>query len=193
MNLVYITLINIILLFIFYVILNHKISKNSAYSKLDEYSREVDNLIVELNRAVDDVLNVSEDRIADLKKLVKKAEKLLKEPVVKKFMAQVQPEGENGNDSDKPTMNASNKKSSLLKGDTGKQGHVGEGGGENRTWTGASGEPALSIGKENSFHRPNLVESTRHLKAMGHTKEEIAKILNINKAEIELLDSLYNR
>ena len=73
-----IILLNLIFLLIVWVILNYKIKKNSIPSRLEEYTREVERLIVELNRAVDDVVSVSEDRIKQLKSVIKKAEKLLK-------------------------------------------------------------------------------------------------------------------
>jgi hypothetical protein len=143
MNFVYIILLNLILIFIFYVILNHKINKNSTSTLLEKYAREVENLIVELNGAVDTTLNLSEEKINELKKLVKKAEKLLKNTEVKKVLSE------------------------------------------------SSGEmtnkiPELTASK-------NLMEKTHHLLSMGHSKEEIAKILHINRAEVDFLESLISK
>ncbi|HEB32529.1 MAG TPA: hypothetical protein ENI15_16920, partial [Spirochaetes bacterium] len=75
--------------------MSSKIKKNSKSTLLDTYAGEVENLIVELNRAVEDVLNISEERIGDLKKLIKKAEKLLKNPEVKKALSSSGPEPAN--------------------------------------------------------------------------------------------------
>ena len=114
---------------------------------MEKYARDVENLIVELNRAVDDTLNLSEERIEELKKVIKRAEKLLNNPKVKKSISLVQKEGE-----------------------------------------------AIEKGSEyiqsNNEEKRNLLEKTNHLLSMGHTKEEIAQILNINNAEVEFLESL---
>ena len=80
MSLILVVVINIILLFIFFVILNSKIKKNSAPRLLEEYTKEVEELIVELNRAVDSAVNLSEERIKALKRCIRKAERLLKDP-----------------------------------------------------------------------------------------------------------------
>jgi hypothetical protein len=143
----YIVLINIILIFILYVVLNNKIKKNSKSTLLDTYAAEVENIIVELNRAVEDVLNISEERIENLKKLIKKAEKLLKNPDFKKVLPASASETANPSSDD-------------LKKDSGLPG---------------------------SGH---ILERTKHLLSMGHSKEEISKILNINRAEVEFLESL---
>ncbi|MFW6138044.1 MAG: hypothetical protein ACOC7U_02610, partial [Spirochaetota bacterium] len=86
MELVYITLINIIIVFIAFVILNNKIRKNVPESILGKYTKEVENLIIELNQSVEDTVNITEERISQLKKLVKKADKMLKSPPVKKVL-----------------------------------------------------------------------------------------------------------
>lgn len=80
MSLILVVVINIILLFIFFVILNSKIKKNSVPRLLEEYTKEVEELIVELNRAVDSAVNLSEERIKALKRCIRKAERLLKDP-----------------------------------------------------------------------------------------------------------------
>ena len=143
----YIVLINIILIFILYVVLSSKIKKNSKSTLLDTYAREVENLIVELNRAVEDVLNISEERIGNLKKLIKKAEKLLKNSEVKKALSF------SGTEPANPRPGDLNKDSVL----------TGPG---------------------------HMLERTKHLLSMGHTKDEISKILKINRAEVEFLESL---
>ena len=138
MNYLYITVINLILIFIFYVILNNKINKNSTPLLLEKYAREVENLIVELNRAVDDVLNLSEERINELKKVIKKTEKLLHNPTVKHLLR----------------------------------------------------DDEESLREHEQMKNRNLLEKTNHLLSMGHTKEEISNILNINRAEVDFLESL---
>ncbi len=143
----YIVLINIILIFILYVVLSSKIKKNSKSTLLDTYAGEVENLIVELNRAVEDVLNISEERIGDLKKLIKKAEKLLKNPEVKKALSYSGPEPAKHRQGDMDKV------------------------------------PVLTGPGQ-------MLERTKHLLSMGHTKEEISKILKINRAEVEFLESL---
>ena len=80
MSLLLVVVINIILLFVFFVILNSKIKKNSVPRLLEEYTKEVEELIVELNRAVDSAVNLSEERIKALKRGIRKAERLLKDP-----------------------------------------------------------------------------------------------------------------
>ena len=112
---------------------------------LQQYTREVENLIVQLNAAVDDVVNVAEDRIEELKETIERAEKLLKNPKLKK-------------------LQSSQKKPA------------------------ARSEP--SVGMPEIGDRGNLVERTRHLVSMGHSKEEIAQILGINRAEVDFLESL---
>jgi F0F1-type ATP synthase membrane subunit b/b' len=85
MNFILVILINIILIFIIFVVLNNKIKKNSAPKVLESYAREVDNLIVELNEAVDNAVNLSEDRVKELKRCIRKAERLLKDPMMEKL------------------------------------------------------------------------------------------------------------
>jgi len=149
MNLLYITLINLILIFIFYVVLNNKINKNSTSSLLEKYAREVENLIIELNRSVEDVLNLSEEKTADLKKVIKKAEKLLNNPAVKK------------------TLTSSKNKSGNTSGEI--------------------EDNPLNVKPK------NLMERTNRLLSMGYSKEEIIKILNINRAEVDFLESLNSK
>ena len=149
MNLFYITLINLILIFIFYVVLNNKINKNSTSSLLEKYAREVENLIIELNRSVEDVLNLSEEKTKDLKKVIKKAEKILNNPVVKK------------------TLTSSKNKSGNTSGEI--------------------EDNPLNVKPK------NLMERTNRLLSMGYSKEEIIKILNINRAEVDFLESLNSK
>ena len=149
MNLLYITLINLILIFIFYVVLNNKINKNSTSSLLEKYAREVENLIIELNRSLEDVLNLSEEKTEDLKKVIKKAEKLLNNPAVKK------------------TLTSSKNKSGNTSGEI--------------------EDNPLNVKPK------NLMERTNRLLSMGYSKEEIIKILNINRAEVDFLESLNSK
>lgn len=149
MNLVLVIIINIILLFIVYVVLSAKIKSNSAPSLLERYTKEVENLIIQLNNALDEVVNIAEERIEELKGFIDSTEKLLKNPKVKKALAAA---GKTG----------------LLKSK------------KNQT---IGGTPSDEI-------QPNLLERTKHLLSMGHTKDEIARILNINRAEVEFLEAL---
>jgi len=145
MSLILVLIINIIIIFIVFVILHGRIRKNSAPSLLEQYTREVEKLIVQLNAAVDDVVNVAEDHIQELKETIEQAEKLLKNPKLKKLQpAQKRPAAKN--------------KASAAKTDMGDRG--------------------------------NLVERTRYLLGMGHSKDEIAQILDISHAEVEFLQSL---
>jgi len=80
MSLALVVVINIIIIFIFFVILNSRIKKNRAPKILEAYTREVEDLIVELNRALDDAVNLSEERVKELKRCIRKAERLLKDP-----------------------------------------------------------------------------------------------------------------
>ncbi len=51
----------------------------------------------------------------------------------------------------------------------------------------AAGKPLSSEGQE------NLVARTKHLLNMGYTKEEIAEILKISRAEMDFLESMSRR
>ncbi len=155
MNYALLFLANCILLFIVYVILNSRIRKNSASGILGRYTREVENLIVELNSALDDAVNVSEEKVEELRKVIAAAEKLLKKPAVKKALAvkqttTVSPAGESA--------------AAALNGDT-----------------------VFSQGPPES---DNLLKKTRHLKSMGYSKEEISRILKVQRAEIDFLESI---
>ena len=44
--------------------------------------------------------------------------------------------------------------------------------------------------QSNNNEKKNLLEKTNRLLSMGHTKKEIAQILNINNAEVDFLESL---
>ncbi len=150
MNFILVIIINIILLFIVYVALSAKIRGNSAPSLLERYTKEVENLIIQLNSAVDDVVSIAEERIDELKGFIESAEKLLKNPRVKKALA-VAGKAHAVKDSTRRGQGTRN-----------------------------------TSGKV----QPNLLERTKHLLAMGHTKDEIARILNINRAEVEFLEAL---
>ena len=73
MNLILIVIINVIIIFIAFTVLNSRIRKNSTSEALDRYMREVDNLVVQLNGAVDEVVGIAEERIEELKEFVEKA------------------------------------------------------------------------------------------------------------------------
>ncbi|MBN2324220.1 MAG: hypothetical protein JXQ30_10830 [Spirochaetes bacterium] len=142
MNIVLVIVLNIILLFIVFVILASRIKKQSAPRVLDEYTKEVEALIVELNNAVDQAVGISEERIKELKRLIRKAERLIKNPKL-----------------DLPEADAD---------DANRKGEV-------------PSEPTDNT---------NLMEKTKKLLAMGYTKIDIAKQLNITAPEVEFLQSL---
>ncbi len=142
MSTVLVIVMNIILLFIVFVILMNRIKKQSAPRVLDEYTKEVEALIVELNNAVDQTVNISEERIKELKRCIRKAERIIKDPKLH-FPA-----------TDKEDTNR----------------------GKERT-----PEPQ---------DRTNLMKKTKHLLAMGYSKVDIAKKLNITAPEVEFLQSL---
>ena len=144
MNFVLVILINIILIFIIFVVLNHKIKKSSAPKVLETYAREVDNLIVELNEALDNAVNLSEERIKELKRCIRKAERLLKDPKLEKLATTTKKMSEDSKEEKETAVE------------------------DNR----------------------NLIDKARHLFSMGHTKEDVAKHLNISKPEVEFLKAL---
>ena len=146
MNLILVTVINLIVIFIVYVVLSSRIRKNSSAEALERYMREVEALVVQLNGAVDDVVGIAEDRIGELKSFVEKAEALLADPKVKKLISKRKPPEEE-----------------------------------------AAKKPLSEAGQE------NLVARTKHLLKMGHSKEEIADILKISRAEMDFLDSMSRR
>jgi F0F1-type ATP synthase membrane subunit b/b' len=144
MNFILVILINIILIFIIYVVLNNKIKKSSAPKVLETYAREVDNLIVELNEAVDNAVNISEDRVRELKRCIRKAERLLKDPTLEKLKTSMK----------KKEVDLKKEKEITVE--------------DNR----------------------NLIDKAKHLFSMGHTKEDVAKHLNISRSEVEFLKAL---
>ena len=143
MNLFLISILNILFIVIAYIILSKRIKESSVPALTERYTKEVERLIVELNSALEDVLGISEERIDELKRLIKKAEKI----------------------NDKAGKKISNKKV--------KQNKV---------------EPKAK--KSQSDNNSNLLEKARHLMSMGYSTDEIAKVLNIQKAEVEFLESL---
>lgn len=141
MSPILVIVLNVILLFIVFVILMSRIKKQSAPRVLDEYAKDVEALIVELNSAVDQAVNISEERIKELKRCIRKAERILKAPELNSPA----PEADKDLSKDRTP------------------------------------EPA---------DRTGLMEKTKHLIAMGYTKVEIAKKLNITPPEVEFLQSL---
>jgi len=206
MSIVYVILINVILIFITFVILNHKISKNSTSALLDRYAREVENLIVELNRAVDDVLSLSEERIGELKKLIRKAEKvsLAQEPPEDVKQAKQEPRGTKS-PATLPLYDGLGKKVDFRPGGTLEGDRVPkratEASGVSTEGRTSQVTPPAPVPESRSVEerhvretRPvNMLERTRHLLAMGHSKEEIANILGISKAEMDFLASLHSK
>jgi len=155
MNYILLFTANCILLFIVFVILNSRIRKNSAPGMMERYTKEVENLIVELNSALDDAVNVSEEKVEELRKVITDAEKLLKKPAVKKVLA-------------------TGRSSACISA----KGSAANGGIDRID---VSQSPPESN---------NLLEKTRHLKSMGYTKEEISRILKIQVAEVDFLESI---
>ena len=103
MNPVLIIVLNIILLFIAFVVLLARIKKQSAPRLLDEYAKEVESLIVELNKTVDEAVNISEERIKELKRCIRRAERLLKEPKLNPPPAEPEEEKERKEDVPEPS------------------------------------------------------------------------------------------
>ncbi len=146
---------NCIIIFIAYVVLNGRIRKNSASGVLERYTKEVENLIVELNSALDDAVNVSEEKVKDLKKVIAAAEKTLKKPAVKKALAA-------GWESDVPSAGVNT----------------------------AATPNSYNVLSQRLPESDNLLEKTRHLKSMGYSKEDISRILKIQRAEVDFLESI---
>jgi F0F1-type ATP synthase membrane subunit b/b' len=149
MSLILAIIINLIILFIAFVVLNSRIRKTSTATLLEQYTREVENLIVQLNAAVDDVVNVAEEHIDELKEVIERAEKLIKDPKTKRLL---------------PAQKKSAQRARTTEGKV----------------------EIADLDRD----RGNLVERTKHLLSMGHTKEEIAEILSISRAEVDFLESL---
>ena len=147
--------VNCIIIFIVYVVLNSRIRKNSAPGILERYTREVENLIVELNSALDDAVNISEEKVEELKKVIATAEKILKKPVVKKLLAERQDAGVGSVEKD----------------------------------AGAAPGPEVDFPPKASGS-DNLLKKTRHLRSMGYSKDEISRILKIQRAEVDFLESI---
>jgi DNA-binding CsgD family transcriptional regulator len=219
MSIVYVTLINIILLFIIYLVLNHKINKNSTSALLDKYAREVENLIVELNRTLDDVLNLSEERVNELKRLIRKAEKALAfegaapegagapAPFVRAHATAAEGKGK------KTEAKSARRNTEGAAGDAGRsrgEDSAGRvlGSAESARPVSVPAEsvplydmrgkkvdilPAVEEEHRESPRPSNIFERTRHLLSMGHSKDEIARMLNLSRAEMEFLASLHNK
>jgi hypothetical protein len=150
MSFVLIFIANCIVIFIVYVILNSRIRKNTAPGMLERYTREVENLIVELNSALDDAVNVSEEKVEELKKVIAAAEKILKRPAVKKVLAEKREEHAQPHDKQHSTAKS----------------------------------------RINTQESDNLLQKTRHLRSMGYSGDEISRILKIQRAEVDFLESI---
>ena len=146
---------NCIVIFIVYVVLNSRIRKNSVPGVLERYTREVENLIVELNSALDDAVNISEEKIEELKSVIATAERILKKPVVKKALAERRDKGV-----------------ASVKEDVD-----------------ATPGPDVDFQPKTS-ESENLLKKTRHLRSMGYSKDEISRILKIQRAEVDFLESI---
>jgi len=165
MSYILLLLINLIVIFIVWIIINSKIKKNSTPSRIEEYTRNVERLIIELNRALEDVLSISEERINELKSLIKKSErvarkssKLSKDPLKSDIKL-------NENLKDRGAYKGAKNINEVLNGN--------------------EIEKVRKNSKENT-----LIEKARHLGAMGYSKDEIAKMLGISPAEVDFLQSL---
>jgi hypothetical protein len=216
MSIVYVTLINVILLFIVYLVLSHKINKNSTSALLDKYAREVESLIVELNRTLDDVLNLSEERVSELKKLIRKAEKVLVsdrlspgEPhpggagvpaSAPSGVTKAAGDGESRGVHDAEREKKTEAKSARRNTEGGRPASVPPVGVPPVSvplydMRGKKVDilPAVEEERRESPRTSNIFERTRHLLSMGHSKEEIARMLNLSRAEMEFLASLHNK
>ena len=172
MSYILLLIINLIVIFIAWVILYSKIKKNSIPSRIEEYTREVERLIIELNRALEDVVSISEEKIEELKSLIKRAEKVVKKSNKKtKKTPVVKPETSSG------------KKEGLEK-DI--KGYVAINGSKNKK------ESEIKLDK-GSLDKRSLIEKTRHLVTMGYSRDEIAKVLGITPVEVDFLKSLIIR
>ena len=156
MNFVLIFIANCIVVFIVYVVLNSRIRKNTAPGMLERYTREVENLIVELNGALDEAVNVSEEKVEELKKVIAAAEKILKRPAVKKLLAQNQAHSHQSRQDPYDSVNRNT-------------------------------EATVPIDTQDS---DNLLQKTRHLRSMGYSGDEISRILKIQRAEVDFLESI---
>ena len=161
-------LFNIVIVSIVWIILNSKINKNSIPSRIEEYTREVERLIIELNRALDEVVTISEERVRELKSMIKKAEKVIKKGKPKaKMESKIEKVSQKAEDSIKTGRNTSS-------------GLTENSDGVNLKRVDFSGK-----GEGKSF-----VERVRYLSSMGYSKREIASALGITPAEVDFLLSL---
>ena len=166
-------LFNIVIVSIVWIILNSKINKNSLPSRIEEYTREVERLIVELNRALDEVVSISEERVKELKSMIKKAEKVVKKgktgaliegKIEEKVEQNVEDNAKIGH---KTSLNAFSSST------------------ETKAKVNLKNADLSNRGEEKSF-----VERVRYLSSMGYSRKEIASALGITPAEVDFLLSL---
>jgi len=173
--------INLIIVFIAWVILYSKIKKNSIPSRIEEYTREVERLIIELNRALEDVVSISEERIEELKSLIKKAEKVIGRSN-RGLRNKETPEVKTRSGQNKKPVSDKPKKES--------KGVVVE---KNRENSLSSDKPQIDTNKNSIDIGPDsnsLMEKTKHLAVMGYSRDEIAKALGITPGEVDFLRSI---
>lgn len=173
--------INLIIIFIAWVILYSKIKKNSIPSRIEEYTREVERLIIELNRALEDVVSISEERIGELKSLIKKAEKVIGR-LNRELRNKETPEVKIKSEQNKKPISDEPKKEP--------KGVVVE---KNKEGSLSSDKPQIDTNKNSIGTGPDsnsLMEKTKHLAAMGYSRDEIAKALGITPGEVDFLKSL---
>jgi len=178
MSYIFLIIINLIIVFIAWVILYSKIKKNSIPSRIEEYTREVERLIIELNRAVEDVVSISEERVDELKSLINQATKIIDKAKNVKNLKIEKSDISNTSYSDKmqKTVDSGNKI-------------------ENNSKTNQSAKELVKKNKDKKesqikIEESSLIEKTRHLVTMGYSVEEIAKMLGITPAEVDFLKSL---
>jgi hypothetical protein len=54
-------------------------------------------------------------------------------------------------------------------------------------------ESAVEEERRESSRPANIFERSRHLLSMGHSKDEIARMLNLSRAEMDFLASLHTK
>jgi hypothetical protein len=199
---VWVVIINIILLFIVFAVLNARIRKSSAHELLTRYAREVEQLIVDLNQSIDGAVTIAEDRIEELKSLIERTEKLLKRPTVKKAIAAAAEQRDGQATFEQPVGGSPGQQwggsssGQQPAGSSAAQQPAGDSKAPQPAHEPATGEPAATCadqpktGPDAGGVRQNLLDRTRHMLAMGVSKEEIARTLKIGRAEVDFLESL---
>ncbi len=162
-----IILLNLIFLAIMWIVLSSKIKRNSIPSRIEEYTREVERLIIELNRALDDVVSISEEKVEELKALIKRSEKILKK---------ARSSGFSSNDN----INIEGTKEAPLIGNQRQSEKIKE----NKVNTDSK---KVDIPPDSKVIKGSLIEKVSHLSSMGFSREDISENLGITPAEVDFL------